>query len=150
MFFVDIYYLTDGKVRKKSVIQPSTNVTKTWFQNAINQHEGVSNCNVINMDFTKTPSVDIITKYLVMTISNFNTQGDQNAVIEADVNGDIKTYSWVVKETPKSTGGTFDKDTFVITDLGMKFGRYEYLNACFRMRILSLVWPLYSSNEYAV
>ena len=56
-FFVDIYYLTDGKVRKKSVIQPSTNVTKTWFQNAINQHEGVSNCNVINMDFTKTPSV---------------------------------------------------------------------------------------------
>ena len=149
-FFVDIYYLTDDKVRKKSVIQPSTNVTKTWFQNAINQHEGVSNCNVINMDFTKTPSVDIITKYLVMTISNFNTQGDQNAVIEADVNGDIKTYSWVVKETPKSTGGTFDKDTFVITDLGMKFGRYEYLNACFRMRILSLVWPLYSSNEYAV
>ena len=65
-------------------------------------------------------------------------------MIEADVNGDIKTYSWVVKETPKSTGGTFDKDTFVITDLGMKFGRYgyEYLNACFRMRILSLVWPL--------
>ena len=65
-------------------------------------------------------------------------------MIEADVNGDIKTYSWVVKETPKSTGGTFDKDTFVITDLGMKFGRYgyEYLNACFRMRILSLVWPI--------
>ena len=142
MFFVDIYYLTDGKVRKKSVIQPSTNVTKTWFQNAINQHEGVSNCNIINMDFTKTPSVDIIIIYLDMAISNFNTQGDQYAVIEADVNGDIKTYSWVVKETPKSTGGTFDKDTFVITDLGMKFGRYEYLNACFRMRILSLAWPL--------
>ena len=119
-------------------------MTKTWFQNAINQHEGVINSSVIKMDFTKTPSVDINTKYLGMTVSNFNTQGDQNAVIEADVNGDIKTYSWVVKETPKSTGGTFDKDTFVITDLGMKFGRYgyEYLNACF-----SIVSCL-SSNEY--
>ena len=119
-------------------------MTKTWFQNAINQHEGVINSSVIKMDFTKTPSVDINTKYLDMAVTHFYTQGDQNAVIEADVNGDIKTYSWVVKETPKSTGGTFDKDTFVITDLGMKFGRYgyEYLNACFRMRILSLVWPL--------
>ena len=141
--FVD-YLTARVQVRKKSVIQPSTNVTKTWFQNAINQHEGVTNCSVIKMDFTKTPSVDINTKYLGMTVSHFNTKGDQNAVIEADVNGDIKTYSWVVKETPKSTGGTFDKDTFVITDLGMKFGRYGYecLNACFRTRILSLVWPL--------
>ena len=59
--FVD-YLTARVQVRKKSVIQPSTNVTKTWFQNAINQHEGVINSSVIKMDFTKTPSVNPITQ----------------------------------------------------------------------------------------
>lgn len=50
-------------------------------------------------------------------------QGVHNATIEADVGGEIKTFLWTIKETPKVAGAVFDKDTFVIADLGVKFGR---------------------------
>ena len=43
--------------------------------------------------------------------------------MQAQRRGDIKTYSWIVKETPKISDSSLDKDTLVIADLGVKFGR---------------------------
>merc|ERR1712110_609951 len=94
------------EVPKKSVIQSSENVTKSWFLTALIKHEQSNNCNIIKLDLSK------------------NQMGDQHAIIEAEVDGDIKTYSWIVKETPKISDSSLDKDTLVIADLGVKFGRF--------------------------
>ena len=67
-----------------------------------------------------------------MNLSKYNIfifyilQGVHNAVIEAEVKGEVETFNWIIKETPKTASrALFDKDTFVIADLGVKFGRYH-------------------------
>jgi len=120
------------EVRKKSVIHPSTNITKDWFENAIKQHEGVANCSIINMDF------------------NPATNGTYNAVIEANVGGEVNTYSWIIKETPKASQASFDKDTFVITDLGLKLKRF--LSSSSSKLPLSVPFPpvIYSDAQFTI
>merc|ERR1712123_434350 len=93
------------EVRKTSEIQPETVVTREWLQKAVNEFENDSFANVIKMDFTLV------------------TKGTYQATIEADVSGSLKQYSWVIKDAPTSDV-SFDKDTFVIADLGRKMGRF--------------------------
>ena len=47
------------KVRKKSVIQPTTIVTKDWIKNAVCSNEGVVNCEIVKMDFVQAGQVNI-------------------------------------------------------------------------------------------
>jgi hypothetical protein len=49
-------------------------------------------------------------------------QGVYTASVEADVDGAIKEYNWLIKDAP-TNDASFDKDTFVIADLGRKMGR---------------------------
>ena len=64
-------------------------------------------------------------------------QGVHNAVIEAEVKGEVETFNWIIKETPKTaSGASFDKDTFVIADLGVKFGRYHLFKSQINKNIL--------------
>eukprot|EP00092_Neocalanus_flemingeri_P006024 GFUD01006492.1.p1 GENE.GFUD01006492.1~~GFUD01006492.1.p1 ORF type:complete len:1066 (-),score=329.83 GFUD01006492.1:50-3049(-) len=93
------------EVQKKGEIQQSTVVTKEWLQKAVNEFENNSFANVVNMDFSLV------------------SKGVYKATIEADVGGATKNYHWVIKDAPKSDA-TFNKDTFVIADLGIKMGRF--------------------------
>ena len=104
------------------MIQSSENVTKSWFQSALIKHEQSNNCNIIKLDLSKNQMV----RYFCFqnNLPRYeHLKGDQHAIIEAEVDGDIKTYSWIVKETPKISDSSLDKDTLVIADLGVKFGR---------------------------
>ena len=68
-------------------------------------------------------------------------QGVHNAVIEAEVKGEVETFNWIIKETPKTaSGASFDKDTFVIADLGVKFGRYHLFKSPDQQEYLKTVF----------
>ena len=58
----------------------------------------------------------------VLNVNKNYLQGVYNASVEADVDGTIKKYNWVIKDAP-TNDLSFDKDTFVIADLGRKMGR---------------------------
>ena len=119
-------------MHKKSVIQPSTNVTQDWILSAIKQYEGAAVCSIVNMDFQQTAPVSTLCVYLwaIHTIwrppLRFKIiifKGVHEARIEANVAGELKNYSWIVKATAKSNASS-SLDTFVLADLGTKLGRY--------------------------
>jgi len=92
------------EVRKKSVIQPSTIVTREWLEKAVKHHEHNNNVNIVDMQF------DLV------------KQGTYSAQIEAEVGGKAKKYNWTIKDAPGSSD-SFTKDTFMVSDLGKKNGR---------------------------
>ena len=57
-----------------------------------------------------------------MAVIELHIQGVYRAAIEAVVGGAVKEYSWIIKDAPKAESA-FDKDTFIVADLGRKMGR---------------------------
>jgi len=101
--------MTTGKkkieIEQKSDMQQATVVSKEWLENALKEHEQSSSANIVNMEFSSV------------------SKGVHKAAIEANINGSVKEYSLVIKDAPKNDLAS-DKDTFVVADLGRKFGRF--------------------------
>ena len=105
------------QVKTKKEVPASTVVSKGWLENAINHHEGVNNSSVSKMDFCETKQVNRTVEIGRIIVSNY--QGLHRATIEAQVNGESKTYNWTIK----AKGQHEDKDTFFSSDLGQRLGR---------------------------
>ena len=103
---------------KKKEVPASTVVSKGWLENAINHHEGVNSSSVTKMDFCETKQVNFPVEFVSRIITG-NYQGLHRATIEAQVNGESKTYNWTIK----AKGQHEDKETFVSSDLGPRLGR---------------------------
>jgi hypothetical protein len=77
------------------------------------------------------------------------TKGVYTATVEADVDGAISEYNWVIKDAP-ANDLSFDKDTFVIADLGRKMGRFV---EGMRLKV-PIVEPfprvIYADKQYAI
>merc|ERR1712013_295254 len=93
------------EVCKTIEIHPETIVTQEWIEKAISEFESESSVSVNKMDFTSV------------------SKGVYRAIIEAVVGGAVKEYSWIIKDTPKAESA-FDKDTFIVADLGRKMGSF--------------------------
>ena len=83
------------KKKRDVATSPSQLVSKVWLENAINHHEGVNNSSVTKMEFAEVK------------------MGLHRASIEAQVNGESKTYNWSIK----AKGDPGDKESFVTEDL---------------------------------
>ena len=102
---------------KKKDVPASTVVSKGWLENAINHHEGVNKSSVTKMDFCETKQVTSPAE--VVRIIPDNCQGLHRATIEAQVNGENKTYNWTIKTKEQNQ----DKEAFITSDLGPRLAR---------------------------
>ena len=102
---------------KKKDVPPSTVVSKVWLENAINHHEGINNSSVTKMDFNETKQVTNPLEFI--KIIPCDRQGLHKATIEAQVNGENKTYNWTIKAKEQNQ----DKETFITSDLGPRLAR---------------------------
>merc|ERR1712013_370861 len=119
------------EVCKTSEIHPETIVTQEWIEKAISEFESESSVSVNKMDFTLV------------------SKGVYRAVIEAVVRGAMKEYSWIIKDAPKAESA-FDKDTFIVADLGRKMG--SFVDGMRQKVPLGDPFPrvIYADKQYAI
>lgn len=119
------------EVRKKSVIQPSTVVTRAWLEKAVKHHEHNDDVSIVDMQF------DLV------------KQGTYSAEIEAEVGGKAKKYNWTIKDAPRSSD-SFSKDTFMVSDLGRKMG--EFVDSMKLKTPMKIPFQrvIYADEEYAI
>ena len=126
------------QVRKVSVIKPpsETVVTRHWLENAICCHEHESSATLVSMKFDN------------------KDDGSYHAKLEANVGDDNRSYErsyrWIIKATPEEVKE--DKDTFMVSDLGLKFQRF--LIKMYKKKKIRMDLPfqsvIFADNQYAI